>query len=125
MTLKREFGRRCRPGYAQGVAQGGRYRNCLIPNDMPRVPRVPRVYARACAGVRAVASFPGPSCGMGVRASHGREGITHGTPGTLGIFFFFNHLLQFKPKATPWAYLGHRCSVLFHDKHFDFGREGR
>lgn len=92
MTLKREFGRRCRPGYAQGVAQGGRYRNCLIPNDMPRVPCVPRVYARACAGVRAVASFPGPFCGMGVRASHGREGITHGTPGTLGIFFFFQSL---------------------------------
>ena len=125
MTLKREFGARLCPGYAQGLAQGCHFRNYLIPKDMPRVPGVPSVYARARAGVRAPASFPDPFCGMGVCAPHGREDITHGTPGTLGIFFFFNHLLQFKPWATPWAYLGHRCSVLFHDKHFNFGREGR
>ncbi len=92
MTLKREFGARLCPGYAQGLAQGCHFRNYLIPKDMPRVPGVPSVYARARVGVRAPASFPDPFCGMGVCAPHGREDITHGTPGTLGIFFFFQSL---------------------------------
>ena len=112
-----------RPGCAQGDAQGVRFTKCLFPRHMPGVPRVPGVLSRACACARACLSRA-LSAGRGALAFHGRELLTHGTPGTPGILLFFNHLTQRQPWAIPKAYPGRRVLPLFHDKQFETGREG-